>query len=120
VVSIQSSYTSPLKCRCSSPSKNLVSCTLLTSCLYSFNCLSYGDLIYGTFCLYSFNGLSCGNVICGTFVIYLATSTIISTTHTIVGTIDGSTLPFIIFYALAFVLSCSFFILESEALPSST
>jgi hypothetical protein len=48
MVSIQSSYTSPSKCRCSSFLGNLVSCTLLTSLLNSFNCFSYGDVICGT------------------------------------------------------------------------
>jgi hypothetical protein len=110
----------PIKVHISSPSRNLVSCTLLISCLYSLNCLSYGNVIYGTSYFYSINGLSCGDVIYGTFVVCLATSTIVSTTRTIVGTIDGSTLPLIIFYALTSVLSCSLFIIESEALPSST
>jgi hypothetical protein len=31
MVSIQSSHTSPSKCRCSSPSGNLMSCSFLTS-----------------------------------------------------------------------------------------
>ncbi len=138
MVSIQSSYTSPLKFRCSSSSRNLVSCTLLTSCLcslnylsygdviygisylYSFNCLSYGNVIRGTPYLYSFNCLSCGDVIYGTFVVYLITYTTIGITRTIVGITNGSTPPFIILCALAYVLSYSLFILESKALPSST
>jgi hypothetical protein len=66
-----------------------------------------------TSCLYSFNCLSCGDVICGIVAICL-------TTCTIVGTVDGSTLALMIFYALKFVLSCSFFILEPKAPPSST
>ncbi len=37
MVSIQSSYTSPSKCRYSSPSKNLASYSCLTSCLYSLS-----------------------------------------------------------------------------------
>ncbi len=120
MVSIQSSYTSPLKCRCSSPSRKLMSCTLLTSCLYSLNCLSYGDVICGTSYLYSLNCLSCGDVIYDTFVIYMAAYTTFGTTRTIVGITNGSTLPLIIFYAFVYVLSCSLFILESKVLPSST
>jgi hypothetical protein len=54
VVSIQSSYTSPSKCKCSSPFGDLVSCSLLTFCLCYLSCLS------------------CGHVICGAFAIYLA------------------------------------------------
>ncbi len=95
VVSIQSSYTFPSKSRCSSPFRNLVSCSPLTSCLYSLNCLS------------------CGDIICGTFTICLVACTT-------VGTIDGSIIPFIIFCALTFVFSCSFFTFELEAPPSST
>ncbi len=120
MVSIQSSYRSPLKCKYSSPFGNLVSCTLLTSCLCSLNCLCYGDVIYGTSYLYSLNCLSYGDVNCGTFVVYVATYTIVGTTHTIVGITYGSTLPLIIFCALVYVLSCSLFILEFKALPSST
>ncbi len=85
MVSIQSSYTSPSK-----SSRNLVSCSLLTSYFCSFIYLSCGDVIcgtsylyslsypscanviYGTSCLYSFNCPSCGDVICGTFVPLLA------------------------------------------------
>ncbi len=43
MASIQSSYTSPSKCGCSSPFRNLVSCSFLTSYFYSLNCLSCGD-----------------------------------------------------------------------------
>jgi hypothetical protein len=111
VVFMQSSYTSPSKCKCSSPFGNLVSCSLLTSCLYSLNYFSYGDVIYDTSYLDSHNYPSCGGVIYGTFVICLIA-------YTIVGTTDGSTLPLIIFYALAFVISCSFFKLQLEAPPS--
>jgi hypothetical protein len=63
VVSIQSSSTFPSKCKCSSPSKNLVSCSFLTSWLYSFSCLSCGDVICGTSYLCSLGYLSCGDVI---------------------------------------------------------
>jgi hypothetical protein len=40
--------------------------------------------------------------------------------YTIVGTIDGSTLPFIVCFALKIVLSCSLFTPEPKASPSST
>jgi len=95
VVSIQSSYTFPSKCRCSSPFKNLVSCSPLTSCLYSLSSFSRG------------------NVICGIFIVYLVACTTI-------GTVNGSILPLIIFCALTFVLSCSFFTFEPKVPPSST
>jgi hypothetical protein len=118
MVSIQSSYTSPSKCRCSSPSRNLVSCSPLTSylyslsclscgdviygtsCLCSFNCLSYGDVIYGTSCLCSFNCLSYGDVICGTFIVCLVVYTTIGTTYHTIGTSNGSILPLVIFCVL--------------------
>ncbi len=94
-------YISPSKCKCSSPSRNLVSCSLLTSCIYSFSCLSYGNVIYGISCLYSLSCPSYGNVIYGTSIFCLAMCTIVSI-------IDGSTLPLIIlrpcFYALLFLL----------------
>jgi len=79
-----------------------MSCSFLISSFYSFNCFSYGDVIYGIarVCLIAY--------------------TIISTIVTIVGTTYGSTLPFIIFYAFKCILSCSIFILELEAPPSST
>ncbi len=102
MVSIQFSYTSPSKCRCFSLFRNLVSCSFLTSCLYSLNCPSYKDVIYGT------------------FVVCLATYTIVGITCTIVGITNGSILPLVIFYAFAYVLSCFLFTLESKALPSST
>jgi hypothetical protein len=57
--------------------------------------------------------LSCGDVIYGISTDYL---TICIT----IGTIDGSTLPFIIFSTLASVLSYSLFTLELQAPPSST
>jgi len=75
VVSIQSSYTSPLKWKYSSPSRTLCHVPFLTSWLCSLGCLSYGNVICGTFCLCSFFYFSCGNVICGTFVIYLVAYT---------------------------------------------
>jgi len=46
--------------------------------------------------------------------------TTISTTHTIVGIVDGFTLPLVIFYALAFAFSYFVFTTEFEAPPSST
>ncbi len=109
MVSIQSSYSSSSKCRCSSPSRILVSCSFLTSQLHSLSYLSCGDIICGTYCLSSFGCPSYGYVICGAFVVYLATCAI-------VGTIDGSTLPLIIFCALTLKFSCSFFTPKHEAL----
>jgi hypothetical protein len=53
MVSIQSSYISASKYRCSSPFRNLVSCSLLTSYLCSLSYLSSGDVIYGASCLCS-------------------------------------------------------------------
>ncbi len=99
--------------RCSSPFGNLVSCSLLTSWFCSFSCLSYGDVIYGTFCLYSLSYVSYGVVIYGIFEVYLTTCTIVST-------IDGSTLPLIIFCAFRFVFFCSLFNPKPKASPSST
>ncbi len=46
MVSIQSSYISPSKCRFFHFFGNLVSCSFLTSCLYSFSSFSCGDVIY--------------------------------------------------------------------------
>jgi hypothetical protein len=66
---------------------------------------SYGDVMCGTSHLCSLNCPSCGDVIYGTSIVCLATCTI-------VGIVDGSNLPFIIFYAFAFMLSCSLFTLE--------
>ncbi len=113
MVSIQSSHTSFLKCKCSSPFGNLMSCSLLTPWLYSLNCFSCGNVICGISCLCSLSCLSYGNVICGTATISLITCTTI-------GTANGSTLPLIILCALKSMLSCSFFILELEAPPFST
>jgi len=113
VVSIQSSHTSFLKCTCSSPFGNLKSCSLLTPWLYSLNCFSCGNVICGISFLCSLSCLSYGDVICGTARIFLITCTTI-------GTANGSTLPLIILCALKSMLSCSFFILELEAPPSST
>jgi hypothetical protein len=96
VVSIQFSSTSPSKCKCYSLFGNLMSCSFLISSFYSLNCLSYGDVIYD---------------IPRVFLIAYA---IISTVITIVGTTYGSILP------LKCILSCSVFILEPEAPPSST
>jgi hypothetical protein len=73
VVSIQSSHTSPSKCRCSSPSGNLMSCYLLSPWLYSHNCLSCDDVICGISSLYSLGCLSYGNVNYGTIEVCLTT-----------------------------------------------
>jgi hypothetical protein len=97
-----------------------MSCSLLTSWLYSLSCLFCGDVICGTSYFYSFDCFSYGDIICGTFTICLVAYITISTTCTIVGTIDGSTMPFIIFYARACVLSYYLFTLEPKALLSST
>ncbi len=70
--------------------------------------------------IYSLNRLSYGNVICGTIVVCLTTCTTIGTPLTTIGTANGSTLPFIIFYAFKYMLSCSLFIPETKAPPSST
>jgi hypothetical protein len=87
-----------------------MSCSLLTPWICSFNCPSCGDVICGISYLYSFSYFS--YVICGIAVICL-------TAYTVVGTTNGSSLPFIIFHALKFVLSYSFFTPEPEAPPSS-
>ncbi len=44
----------------------------------------------------------------------------VGTTLNIVGTVNGSTLPFNIFYALRFVFFCSLFTPEPKVSPSST
>jgi len=59
----------------------------------------------------SFNYLSYGNVICGTFIVCLATYTIVSITN-------GAILPLITFYALAFLLFYSLLTPKPEAPPS--
>jgi hypothetical protein len=105
---------------CSSPSGNLVSCFLLTSCLCSLGCLSYGNVICYTSYLRSLSCPSCGDVIYGTSLVYLVTYTIIDIGHTIVGHVDGSTLALMIFCAHVIVLSYSFFTPELEAPPSSS
>jgi hypothetical protein len=61
-----------------------------------------------------------GDVICGISIICLVACTTISTTFTIFGIIEGSTLPLIILFSLTYVLSYSFFTLDLKALPSST
>jgi hypothetical protein len=104
MVSILSSYTFPSKCKCSSSFRNLVSCSSLTSYVCSLSCLFYGDVIYGTSYLCSLGSLSCGDIICDTFVVCLVACIIVGTTHTIIGTENGSILPFIIFYAHTYVL----------------
>jgi hypothetical protein len=102
MVSIQSSYMSPSKCKCYSPFGNIMSCSLLTFCLCSFSCLSYGD------------------VICGTSIVCLTAYTIISTTCTNVGIANGATLPFIVFCAHTSMFFCTLLDQELEAPPSST
>ncbi len=112
VVFLQSSYTFPSKCRCSSPFENLVSHSLLTSQLYSFSCLSCGNVICGTSYLCSLNCVPCGIVIYGNSVVCLAACTTIGIT-------DSFILPLIIFCALRFLLSYSLFIFEPKAPPST-
>ncbi len=56
----------------------------------------------------------------GIFVVCLVAYTIVGTTHTTIYSAYGSTLPLIIFLALKYMLSCSFFTYEPKALPSST
>ncbi len=119
MVSIQSSHISHSKCRCSSPSGNLMSYSLLTPWLYSFSCLFFGDVICGISCLCSLGCLSYGDVIYGTTTICLTACITSDTTLTTIGIVDGSILPLIIFCALKFVLSYSLFILEPKAPPSS-
>ncbi len=92
---------------------NLMSCSSLTSYFCSLNCFSCGHAICGTSFLYSLSYVSCGVVICGTSIIYMVACTI-------VGTVDGSIFPLIIFYALTFVLFYSFFTPQRKALRSST
>jgi hypothetical protein len=117
VVSIQFSYTSPSNCRSSSPFGNLVSCSPLIFCLCSLNYFSYKDVIYGISYLCSFNCLSCGDVICGTSIVYLVACTIVGIAYAIVSTAYGSTLPFIIFYAL--YICALLFLLHSWTWASS-
>jgi hypothetical protein len=50
MVSIQYSHTSPSKCRCSLPFRNLMSCSLLTPWLCSLNYPSCGNVICGISC----------------------------------------------------------------------
>jgi len=102
VVSIQYSYTSPSKCKCSSLSRNLMSSSPLTSSFYSLNCFS------------------CGYVIYGIAKVCLTAYTTINIIITIVSTTNGSILPLIIFYTLKSILSYSVFIIEPKAPPSST
>ncbi len=84
---------SPSICKCSSPSGNLVSCSLLTFFFYSFSCLSYG------------------RVICDTFEVYLVA-------YTNAGTTYGATFPLIILCACASMFSYSFLALNLGAPPS--
>ncbi len=113
IVSIQLSCTFTSKCKCSSPSRNLMPCSFLTSWFCSLSCFTYGNVICGTSCLYSLSYVSYGVIICGIFNVYL-------TAYTTVGTIDGSTLPLIIFCALKFVLFCSLFSPKPKDSPFST
>jgi hypothetical protein len=106
-------YT-PSKCRCSSPSGNLMSCSLLT-----LSYLSCGDVIYGISCFCSLGYLSCGNVIYNATIVYLTTCTNVGTAFTTIDIANGSILPLIIFYALKSMVSCSFFIPELHALSFS-
>ncbi len=70
-----------------------------------------GTILFFTFFLYSLIYLSCGDDIYGTSTFYLPISTN--------GTIDGATLPLIIFWACASMLSCFFLTLDPKAPPSS-
>jgi hypothetical protein len=97
-----------------------MSCSLLTPWFCSRNYFSCGYVICGISYLCSLGYFSCGDVIYGITIVCLIAWTIDGIAFTTIGTIDGSTLPFIIFYALKFVLSCSFFILKPKAPPSST
>ncbi len=120
MVCIQSSHTSPSKCRCSSPFGNLMSCSFLIPWLCSLNCFFCDNFICSIFCLYSLGCLSCGDVICGIVAACLTACTTSGITLTIIGIAYGSILHLIVFCALKFVLSCSLFILKHEAPPSST
>ncbi len=116
MVSIQFSYTFASKCICFSPSANLVSCSFLTSWLYSLSCLSCGDVIYGTSYLCSFSCVSCGIIICGISIVYLVACTIVGIVFTTINSANGSTMPLIIFYA--FISMLSLFTPKLEAPPS--
>jgi hypothetical protein len=85
LLSIQFSYMSPFVEGCYSTSGNLISCSLLTFCFCSLICFFCGDDIYGI-------------------------STLLLLAYTNVGTIDGATLLFIIFWALT---SCSHVLFQS-------
>jgi len=71
------------------------------SCLYSVGYLSYEDVIFSTIAVCLIAYTTCGIA------------------FTTIGTTDGSTLFFIIFCALKYVLPCSFFTFELEAPFSS-
>jgi hypothetical protein len=64
--------------------------------------------------------LSSDTTICITRTTVGTTYTIVGITYTTIGTLDGFTLPFIIFFALTSMLSYSLFTHEHEAPPSST
>jgi len=101
-----------------SPFANLVSCSFLTSWLYSLSCLSYGDVIYGTSYLCSLSCVSCGIIICGISIVYLVACTIVGIAFTTINSANGSTMPLIIFYAFISMLSYSLFTPKLEAPPS--
>jgi hypothetical protein len=120
VVFIQSSYISPSKCKCSSPSKNLVSCSFLISCLYSLNCFSYGYVICGTSCLCSLSYLSCGDVICGTSIFIWLHVPLLALPIPLLALQMVPLHPSSFSMPLIFVLSCSLYTLEPKVPPSST
>ncbi len=120
MVSIQSSHTSPSKCRHSSCSGNLMSCSLLTPWLCSLGCLSYDDVVYNISCLCSLGCFTYGDVVYGIVTMYLTTFTISGIALTTIGTTYGAILPLIIFCAFKYVLSCTLFTPKLEAPPSST
>jgi len=97
-----------------------VSCSLLTSWLYSYNYLSYGDVIYSTSYLCSLSCVSCGVVIYGISIVCLVAYTNVEIAFTIVNSANGSTMLFIIFYAFKSMFSYSFFTPKPKAPPSST
>ncbi len=95
LLSIYSSYMSPFVCGCCSTFGDLVSLSFLIFFLYSLICLSYG------------------NNICGALTLCLLN-------YTNVGIANGSTFPFVIFWALNSVLSYFFLTPHLEVPPYST
>ncbi len=120
MVSIQCSYISPSKWKFSSPFRNLVPYSLLTSYFYFISYLSCGDVICSTSYLCSFSCPSCGDVIYGTSTVCLVAYTIVGITCTINGNVDGSILLPIIFSTFVYVFSFSLFTLKPKASPCST